>query len=314
MGVFAALAAFVGSLAAAQALLLGMTLLWAGLWKVAFPRARSLARRSALARILRGEQRAVAAHLALGVSEITTAVLLLALPQARALALALATLLTLGFLGYLILAWRVDPGASCACMGGRATTISWNSLLRAGALLVMSLAGWPVREFWGTALLAAPLVIAALALEVALLWALSPEFGGPGISVGPQVVRALRLRLDPTCARVRQDVAAIERALQDAQAYRTLRPALGARTDAWREGCWDYIAYSSQYERQAATVIFAAPALFDPAAVSAAVVSDADNTILLRVSSSEEQRATRRATRRAARLAVAAAPARTPGA
>jgi hypothetical protein len=305
MRAIAALANFAGHLAAAQALVVAVVILWAGLWKATFPRAHALARRSALARILHGEQRAMLAHVALGACEMTVAILLLALPQARTVAVALATLLTLGFVGYLILAWRIDPKAPCACMGGRATTISWNSLLRAGALLVMSLAGWPVHEFWGAALQAAPLVIPVLALEVVLLWALSPEFGGPGIAVVPQAQRMLRLRLDPTCARARQDVAAIERALQHAEAYRGLRPALGARTDAWREGCWDYIAYSAFYERQAATVVFTAPVFFDPAEVSAAVVSDADNSVLLSALS--------RSRRRAARLASAAA-ALTPGA
>jgi hypothetical protein len=255
-------------------------LLWAGVWKVTFPQARKIARRSALARILGSGQRAIAAHLALGVCEMTVAVLLLALPLARTLALGLATLLTLGFLGYLALAWRLDPKAPCACMGGRATRISWTSLLRAGALLAMSLAGWPVREFWLTALGAAPWVMLVLALEAVALWALSPEFGGPGARVGLQALYALRMRLDPTCARVRLDIAAIESRLQDTKAYRILRPDLGARTDAWREGCWDYVAYSTRHGGQAATAIFAAPTLFDPEAVSAAIVADADHSVL----------------------------------
>lgn len=294
MRVLAALATFAGHLAAAQALVVAAVILWAGLWKTTFPRAHAAARRSALARILRGEQRAVSAHVALGVCEMTVAILLLALPSARTLAVGLATLLTLGFVGYLILAWRIDPQAPCACMGGRTTTtISWDALLRAGALLVMSLAGWPVREFWGAALLAAPLVVPVLALEVGLLWALSPEFGGAGVSIIPQLRRTLRLRLDPTCARARQDIAAIERALQSAEAYRGLRPTLGARTDAWREGCWDYIAYSTLYDRQAATVVFTAPVFFDPREVSAAVVSDADNSVLLTALAPSRRRAAR---------------------
>lgn len=291
MRALAGLAESMGHVAAAQALVVAAVLLWAGVWKVTFPRARKLARRSALARILGSGQRAVVAHLALGICEITAAVLLLALPQARTLALGLATLLTLGFLGYLALAWRLDPKAPCACMGGRATRISWTSLLRASALLAMSLAGWPVREFWLTALLTAPWVIPVLALEVVALWALSPEFGGPGARYGLRVLYALRMRLDPTCARVRLDVAAIESRMQEVKAYRALRPALGARTDAWREGCWDFVAYGTRHGGQAATAIFAAPVLFDPAAVTAAVVSDADHTVLW---SAPAQRAQRR--------------------
>jgi len=274
-----------GHIAAVQALVVAVVIMWAGVWKVAFPRARALARQSALVRLLRREQRAVAVHLVLGFGEITVAILLLALPPARAWALGLATLLTLGFLGYLVLAWRLAPDAPCACMGGQASRVSRRSLLRAGILVALSVAGWPIREFWAAALVAAPWVIPLLALELVALWALSPEFGGVGARaggrLGRRLLRSLRLRLDPACARVRLDFAAIEHALQGTAAFRALQPALGARSDAWREGCWDFVAYDALYERQAATVIFAAPALFDPREVSAAVVADADNTILL---------------------------------
>ncbi len=281
----------VGDIAAAQALVVALVLLWAGVWKIAVPRARAIAAQSALARLLRSQPWAATAHLALGVGEVSVAILLLALPPVRVWALGLATLLTLGFLGYLILAWRLVPDAPCACMGGRAARISWRSLLRAGLLLVLSVAGWPVREFWAAAIVARPWVLLLLALEVGALWVLSPEFGGKGVRAGlhlsRRVQRALRLRLDPGCARVRQDFAAIEHVLQDTAAYRSLQPALGNRTDAWREGCWDFIAYGALYERQVATVIFAAPALFDPREVSAAVVADADNTVLLAMPSQQ---------------------------
>ncbi|HKS70522.1 MAG TPA: hypothetical protein VJQ45_08875, partial [Ktedonobacterales bacterium] len=123
------------------------------------------------------------------------------------------------------------------------------------------------------------------ALELAGLWLLSPELGAQGMRSSRRVMRALRLRLDPACARVRLDIAAVERALQGTAPYRALQPVLDARTDAWREGCWDFVAYGARYEQQAATVIFAAPALFDASEVSAAVVADADNAVLLSVPS-----------------------------
>ncbi|HEX9035390.1 MAG TPA: MauE/DoxX family redox-associated membrane protein [Ktedonobacterales bacterium] len=281
---------FVSHLAAAQALIVGLVLLWAGSWKVIFPRARALARESALTRLVGEGTRAAAAHLATGCGEILVAALLLVAPGARPLTLALATLLTLGFLGYLAIARRIAPEAPCACMGGRPNPISWRTLLRAGALLAMTLAGWLTPEFWWTALRAAPAVAPLLALEVAALWALSPEFSGllgaePRSGPGWRLIRGLRLRLDPACASMRQDVSVIEAALRESAPYRALRSTLGARNDAWREGCWDFIAYSATYERQAATVVFAAPALFDARSVSAAVVADADNAILLAVPS-----------------------------
>lgn len=276
--------ALAGHIAAAQALVLALVFAWAGVWKLAFPQARSLAARTALARILNSKQRAVTAFRALGCVEIAAAVLLL-VPPARLWALALATLLTLGFVAYLALAWRIAPEAPCGCMGGRAVGISWRSLARAGVLLALSVAGWPVREFWGSALAAAPWLVPLLVLELGALWLLSPEFGGQEQRIARHLSRSLRQRLDPTCARLPQDVAAVERALQDTLPYRSLVPALGGRTDAWREGCWDFVAYGASYEQQAATVVFAAPAFFDPREVSAAVIADADNSVLLAVRS-----------------------------
>ncbi len=273
-----------GHIAAAQTLVVALVFAWAGVWKLAFPQARVVAEKSALARMLRSKQRGAIAFRALGCVEIAAAVLLL-LPPARMWALGLATLLALGFVAYLVLAWRIAPEAPCGCMGGRATTISWRSLARAGVLLALSLAGWPVREFWGAALAAAPWLASLLALELTALWLLSPEvgpeFAGQVWRVGRRLTRSLRQRLDPTCTRAPLDIAAIERALQDTAPFRLLGSALSARTDAWREGCWDFVAYGASYEQQAATVIFAAPALFEPSEVSAAVVADADNTVLL---------------------------------
>lgn len=276
---------FTGHLAAAQALVVALVFAWAGVWKVAFRRARAVAAQSALVRLLGGERQAVAAHLALGCAEIAVAGLLL-LPPARTLALGCATLLALGFLGYLVVAWRIAPEAPCACMGGRVTRISWRSLARAGVLLALGIGAWPAGEFWGAALASSPWLVPLLALELAGLWLLSPELGGKPVRSSRWVMRTLRLRLDPACARVRLDIVSIERALQGTAPYRALQPVLnGPRTDAWREGCWDFVAYGAHYEQQAATVIFAAPALFNAREVSAAVVADVDNSVLLSVPS-----------------------------
>lgn len=276
--------AFGSQLAGAQALVVGLVILWAGVWKVAVPRAREMARDSALTQIVGPGRRAVAAHVAVGCAEIVVAALLLVAPGARVVALALGTALTLGFLVYLAVARRIAPTKPCACMGGRATRITWRSLARAGALLAMVLAGWLTPEYWWTALAAAPWIIGLLALEVAALWALSPEFSdlasGVGNDPASKLVRGAQRRLDPTCARLTLDAEGVERALAYSPAYRALRPSLRERQDTWREGCWDYIAYHAVYKRQEATVVFAAPARFDPAGVSATIVADADNSVL----------------------------------
>lgn len=279
------MAGFLEQLAATQALVVALMLLWAGVWKIAVPRARALARESALTRLLGGGRAAEVTHMAVGGGEVVAGVLLLVAPGARLLALALATFLTLGFLVYLALAKRIAPDAVCACMAGKASRVSWRSFARAGALLALTLAGFPAGMFWGTALVATPWLALVVTLEFAALWMLSPESGDAlarlRLSGAGETARALRQRMDPTCARVPQDTAAIERALSASPTYHALQSIVGARTDAWREGCWDYIAYSATYEEQPATVIFVAPALFDPRDVSAAVVSDRDGSILL---------------------------------
>jgi hypothetical protein len=276
---------FAERLAAAQALVVALVLLWSGVWKIAVPRARALARQSALTRLLGGGRRAEVAHLAVGGGEVLTGFLLLAAPGARLVALGLASFLTLGFLAYLALSKRIAPDAVCACMAGKASPVSWRSLTRAGLLLALSVVGFPAGAFWGTALAAEPWLALIVALELAGIWALSPESGDQAarLRLGPagRAARGLRQRLDPTCARVPQDTGAIERALRAAPQYRSLQSMLDARTDAWREGCWDYLAYSATFERQPATVIFVAPALFDARDVSAAVVADSDHSVLL---------------------------------
>jgi hypothetical protein len=276
---------FAGYFAAAQALIVALVLAWSGAWKLTSRRARSLATRSALARLLRSPRWAVAAHVAVGCAETTLAILLLLVPPAREWTLRLAALLMLGFLGYLALAWRFVPDAPCACMAGRETRISPRSLMRAGVLLLLTLSSWPVHQFWGAALTAMPEIVPLLAVEMVGLWMLSPEFGWHGPRFGYQVMRAMRLRLDPACSRVRPDMAAIERDLRESAPYRKLQPMLGVRMDAWREGCWDFVVYGATYQQQAATAIFAVPAYFDANEVSAALVADTDNTVLLAVPS-----------------------------
>jgi hypothetical protein len=276
--------------AAVQALVIGLLFAWAGIWKICFPQARALAARSALGKLLPTPQLAQTAHLAVGVGEITIAVLLLA-PPARGWAMWLASLFSLGFLGYLGLAWRVAPDRPCACMGGQPNKISWRSLARATTVLVLTLIGWLARDYWAAALKAAPWTVLVIVAEVAMLWALSPEFGGMGARFGKQLMRETQLRLDPACTRVALNWNELERGLRRTRVFQHLAPRLQAITDRWREGCWGFIAYGLSYDDQPATAVFAVPARFDPHEVSAAVVADADNAILLRLAATEGRQA-----------------------
>ncbi len=276
---------FAERVAAVQALIVGALFLWAGIWKVFFPAARQVAAQSALAKVLGGSRRAQTAHLVVGVGEIAVAALLL-LPPSRWWAMRLATVFAVGFVGYLGLAWRIAPDRPCGCMGGRATKFSRRSLARAGTLLMLTLIGWASREFWGAALLAAPWSALLITAEVLTLWLLSPEFGWTGARFEKRLIRWARLRLDPSCTRIAPNWDELEHGLWRTAAFQELvrrGVRVGTSTDRWREGCWGYIACGASYEDRPATVVFAIPILFDARQVSAAVVDEAENAVVLRL-------------------------------
>lgn len=271
-------------IAAVQPLVVGLIFAWAGAWKVGSRDARQLALKSALGKILPTPRLTLAAHLAVGVGELAVALLLLISPWYW-LGIRVATVFTLGFLGYLALAWRIAPDQPCACMGGRATQLSRRSVLRAFVLLALTLVGWGATEYWVSAILAAPWVALILATEVVLLWLLSPEFGWTGVRMERRVIRAARLRLNPTCAGVPLDWDALEGKLRRTPPYQQLAPTLSAITDRWREGCWSFISFAARYEDRPATAVFAVPTLFDSGEVSAAVVDDDSSATVLRLPS-----------------------------
>ncbi|HEX8035463.1 MAG TPA: MauE/DoxX family redox-associated membrane protein [Ktedonobacterales bacterium] len=276
-------------IAAIQPLVIGALFAWAGIWKVLSPQARGLVVQSALGKLLPIPWVARAAHLAVGIGEIIVAGALLAVPPARWWAVRAASVFAVGFFVYLGVAWRVAPERPCACMGGRTSRISRKSLARAATVLMMTLLGWLSTEYWGNAIVAAPLVILVVGAEVGVLWLLSPEFGDVGPRLGKQL--ALRLSrssgrpLDPECSRVPLDWDTLERHLRGTALFRQLVPQTGNRSDAWSEGCWRFMTFGADFQGRVATAVFAVPALFDPHAVSASLVDDADGTVLERIAS-----------------------------
>jgi hypothetical protein len=267
-------------IAAAQALVVGLLFAWAGVWKVFVAEARETALKSALSKMLPTPRLALAAHFTVGIGELAVAALLLVSPW-HWFGMRVATVFTLGFLGYLTLAWRIAPARPCACMGGKTTTISRRSVLRAFSLFALTLIGWGGQEYWAGALLAAPWLVLIIALEVVLLWLLSPEFGYPGVKYERQFIRAARLRLNPACVGVTLDWDTMEAKLRNTGAFQQLAPVLSASTDRWREGCWGFLSYAASYDDHPATAIFAFPMLFDSREVSAALVDDATNATVL---------------------------------
>src|SRR4029077_13248612 len=142
-------------IADAQALVLGIVFLWAGVWKVGSPQAHEVAKKSALTKLLPAPGMAQSAHLAVCACELRVAALLL-LPPHLSWEPYLASALAIGFLAYLGLAWKVAPEKTCACMGGKPTRISKRSVARASAILLLTLVAWPAQLYWGAALIASP--------------------------------------------------------------------------------------------------------------------------------------------------------------
>lgn len=272
--------------AAVQVLVVGVLFAWAGAWKVFAPSARALAARSALANMVGGPQRALVAHLAVGIGELVVAALLL-LPPARPWAMWFATVFALGFVGYLALAYRIAPDKPCGCMGGNVTKISRRSVARAVALVAMTLLGWPAHTYWLAALAGAPWLLLLVAVEAFVLWLLSPEFGWAGVRFERRLTRLVQQRVDPVCARVVLDWSELESRLIRTVTYRELFKVVEIRgtSDHWREDCSGYVAYESVYDGQPATTVFSFPVRFDSRDVAAAVVSAQDETIFLQLAS-----------------------------
>jgi hypothetical protein len=269
-------------LADIQALVLGLVFGWAGVWKVFFPQAHELARKSALTKLLPTPRLAQAAHLTVGVAEIIVAALLLAPPQ-RWWAPPLASTLAVGFLAYLALAWKFAPEKTCACMGGRPTPISRRALARAGALLLLTLLAWPAQAYWGVALVAAPWLSLVIVAELLALWELSPEFREPGAALRRRFMRTARLRLNPTCAGVAPDWTQLESELRRTPHFNAFARYIWGPADRWREDCAVFMAFNATYKSRPATAVFSVPVLYDAAEVSAALVDEASDQVLERL-------------------------------
>jgi hypothetical protein len=265
-----------------QALVVGVVFAWAGVWKTFFPQARRAAQQSALAKILPTPGLAQAAHIAVGVSEIIVAALLLAPPQ-RWWAPRLASILAVGFLAYLALAWKVAPEKTCACMGGRAIPISRRSVARAVGILALTVVAWPAETYWGVSLVAAPWLLALALAELLAVWLLSPEFDGPSVLIRRRMARAARMRLDPTCAHVTVDWTQLDTELRRTRQFNTFARYISGPSDRWREQCTGFIAFTAVYKSQPATAIFTFPMRFEASEVAAALLDDASNEVVARL-------------------------------
>ncbi|MFJ6197412.1 MauE/DoxX family redox-associated membrane protein [Micromonospora sp. NPDC092111] len=266
-------------IAALQPLIVGAVLLWSARVKLFSRHAATAANRSALVRLL-GQRRALPAYRLLGGVELTLGALLLLPPVLRLEAVA-ATVLAVGFLGYLTYARRAAPDSSCGCLSARPTPVSGRSLARAGLLVTAGgLAGLaPVG--WATALTGRPLAgTAVLLAELAAVVALSPELDVAWLLP----LRRLRARLThPLRGGSGVPLLATVHQLQLSDSYRRVAPLL--RSDVrehWDDGDWRFVGHAALYQGRPVTAVFAVPlADREPDAVRVAVVDDATGHTLL---------------------------------
>ncbi|MEH0829233.1 MauE/DoxX family redox-associated membrane protein, partial [Micromonospora sp. CPCC 205714] len=243
-------------IAALQTLVLGAVLIWSARVKLFSRRAAAAANRSALVRLL-GQDRALPAYRLLGGVELTLGGLLLLPPVLRIEAVA-ATVLAVGFLGYLTYARRAAPASSCGCLSARAAPVSGRSLARAGLLVTAGALAGLATGGWLPALAGRPVAGAAVLLaELAAVVALSPELDSAWLLP----LRRLRARLThPLRGGSGVPLLATVQQLQLSDAYRQVAPLL--RSDVrehWDDGEWRFVGHAARYQGRLVTALFAVP-------------------------------------------------------
>lgn len=260
--------------AALQPLPIAALLLWAGGWKLGGRDAAGAAARTGLARIV-GDGRQLTAYRAVGVAELTTALLLL-VPAAQPAGAVAATALTTGFLGYLSWARATAPDSSCGCLGAKQARITWRALTRAGLMLLASVVAITAAGTWPAAAGDHPLgAVALVAGELVAACGLSAELDGYWLLP----LRRLRIRLSHPLANGGWDVPldSTVQQLEKSPAFARISPVLrSAIQDTWDEGEWRLLSYAALVGGRPLTAVFAVPRLrYAPDEVRVALVDEA---------------------------------------
>jgi hypothetical protein len=209
---------------------------------------RDAAERSALAKVIRSSTSLVAFWRLAAAIELVLAVALVVLP-ARLGGLAGGAFFAAAAV-YAGGALRLAPERPCGCFGASAEPASWRTVAR--ALVLAAAAGLYAGS--DTARSSAPAdgrawLVAGAFLAAFLLF--SPE-------VRPLLERLSRVRGLPRCATsiLELDVA-VER-VRRTKAWRTMEEYLVERdpSEAWREGCWQYLAFQAFLDGNVARVVF----------------------------------------------------------
>ncbi|TDW94699.1 hypothetical protein EV137_2018 [Kribbella pratensis] len=260
-----------GTLAAAQPLLIGLLLLWSSYGKFADPQQ---ADRTALPRLV-GDSRAKPVYQAVAVVEALIALALL-LPPSWAIEAFAAVALSAGFTGFLVYSKVVVPEASCGCAGKSAKPVGNRAIAR--ALLLLATAGLATTAstgWWSAGAGVLVLVVEAVAFAM-----LSAELDRYWLLP----LRRFRIRLSHPYAGTASDdtpLVATQRRVLLSPAYRAVDGLLRSDIhDYWDDEDWRFVSYAARYDGRRATAVFAVPHQDStPAAIRVAVVDEEGLTL-----------------------------------
>jgi hypothetical protein len=144
-----------------------------------------------------------------------------------------------------------QPDAGCGCFGDLSETpVSWRALARSALLCAAAVAtiSEPALRRPASADQAG-LVLAVLAIELAVLAALSPEIGE----------LMVRLGYSEPCEVRRVPVQRTLAALRLSAQWRKYRHYISSNepTDVWREGCWRFVVFPAMLTGRRVEVVFA---------------------------------------------------------
>ncbi|NIK61047.1 MauE/DoxX family redox-associated membrane protein [Kribbella shirazensis] len=260
-----------GTVAAAQPLLIGLLLLWSAYGKFTDPKQ---AERTALPRLV-GDSRAKPTYQTLATLELLIALALL-LPPSWAIEAFAAATLAVGFTAFLIYSKLVVPEASCGCMKASAKPVGYRAIAR--ALLLLATAGLATTA--GTGWWSAGAGLVVLVFEAAAFAMLSAELDRYWLLP----LRRFRIRLSHPYAGTASDntpLAATQRRVLLSPAYRAVDGMLRSDIhDYWDDEDWRFVSYAARYDGRRATAVFAVPHRDStPESIRVAVVDEEGLTV-----------------------------------
>jgi len=191
-------------------------------------------------------------------------------------------------------AHRLDVG--CGCFGDVSSApVSMRTIARSGLLTVAAAAsvGVPPLRLTGDGImpgalhgtLEARLLVALVAVEVALLGALSPELGEA----------LVRLGYREPCERRTVSPRRTFAALRSSAAWRRHAALLTSAepADMWRELCWQYLVFPGEVDGREADIVFAVYARRWSPPIRAAVIDPLTGEALARTARRDKTRARR---------------------